>query len=105
MVGQSFVLEMIEYIYIVHRTVSSKIPRTSILRTVSIYFKCSLSFLNAVSVNPQMENELEHVRSSLQDASQQISDLKMQQTIMTSGVTVTYFELAYSLCSQRRAFA
>lgn len=61
----------------------------------------SLFFLNAVSVNPQMENELENVRSSLQDASQQISDLKMQQTIMTSGVTVTNFELAYFLCSQR----
>ncbi len=51
-----------------------------------------------------MENELEHMRSSLQDASQQISDLNMQQTIMTSGVTVIYFELIYSLCSQRRAF-
>ncbi|KAK9980978.1 hypothetical protein ABG768_000552 [Culter alburnus] len=35
-----------------------------------------------------MENELEHVRSSLQDASQQISDLKMQQTIMTSEMSV-----------------
>lgn len=35
-----------------------------------------------------MENELEHVSSSLHDASQQISDLKMQQTIMTSGVIV-----------------
>lgn len=35
-----------------------------------------------------MENELEHMRSSLQDASQQISDLKMQQTIMTSEMSV-----------------
>lgn len=42
---------------------------------------------------------------SLHDASQQISDLKMQQTIMTSGVIMIYFELAYSLCSQRWAFA
>ncbi len=62
------------------------------------------AFLIAVSINPQMEKELEHMRSSLQDASQQISDLNMQQTIMTSGVTVIYFELFYSLCSQRRAF-
>ncbi|CAM4492681.1 unnamed protein product [Leuciscus chuanchicus] len=35
-----------------------------------------------------MENELEHVSSSLHDASQQISDLKMQQTIMTSEMSV-----------------
>ncbi|ROL42737.1 Sperm-associated antigen 5 [Anabarilius grahami] len=38
----------------------------------------------AIEERNLMENELEHVRSSLQDASQQISDLKMQQTIMTS---------------------
>lgn len=29
--------------------------------------------------------ELEEIRSSLQDASEQIADLNMQQTIMTSG--------------------
>nr|XP_696012.4 sperm-associated antigen 5 [Danio rerio] len=42
----------------------------------------------AVEERNMMENELEHMRSSLQDASQQISDLNMQQTIMTSEMLV-----------------
>uniref|UniRef100_A0A671S8D8 Sperm-associated antigen 5-like n=1 Tax=Sinocyclocheilus anshuiensis TaxID=1608454 RepID=A0A671S8D8_9TELE len=44
--------------------------------------------VRAVEERDLMENELEHMRSGLQDASQQISDLNMQQTIMTSEMSV-----------------
>ncbi|XP_056315110.1 sperm-associated antigen 5 isoform X2 [Danio aesculapii] len=42
----------------------------------------------ALKERNMMENELEHMKSSLLDASQQISDLNMQQTIMTSEMLV-----------------